>query len=81
MKPTSRSRDALELGKVIAIRGTIDKREDTVRATAQKVKLLKPEQARRRAETHEERTAMAAPTRVREDAPITLRFGAGIAAR
>ena len=33
----------LEPGTVIAIRGTVDKRDDSVRATAQKVKVLKPE--------------------------------------
>ncbi len=32
--------DALVPGKVIAIQGTLDKRDDTVRATAQKVKVL-----------------------------------------
>ncbi len=32
--------DALVPGKVIAIQGTLDKRDDTVRATAQKVKFL-----------------------------------------
>jgi DNA polymerase-3 subunit alpha len=32
--------DALVPGKVIAIQGTLDKRDDTVRATAQKVKIL-----------------------------------------
>ncbi len=35
--------NALEPGAVLAIRGTIDKRDDNVRATAQKVKLLKSE--------------------------------------
>jgi DNA polymerase-3 subunit alpha len=67
---------ALEPGAVIAIRGTLDRREDTVRATAQKVKLLKPE------------PSMAAPNepeptngagRLQADAPITLRFAAGAA--
>ena len=37
--------DKLEPGTVIAIRGTLDKRDDTVRATAQKVKMLTPESA------------------------------------
>ncbi len=32
--------DALVPGKVVAIQGTLDKRDDTVRATAQKVKVL-----------------------------------------
>ena len=72
----------LEPGKVIAIRGTIDKRDDSVRATAQKVKLLKPEavsldepseNGNGNGNGHE------AP-RIREERPITLRFAAGIAA-
>jgi DNA polymerase III subunit alpha len=67
---------ALELGTVIAIRGTLDRREDTVRATAQKVKLLKPEQSSA-APNDVEQTNGAA--RVKEEAPITLRFAAGIA--
>ena len=69
----------LEAGTVIAIRGTLDKRDDTVRATAQKVKILTPESA----------GVVPAPTngaetngapRVREEAPLTLRFAAGAAA-
>jgi DNA polymerase-3 subunit alpha len=64
----------LEPGKVIAIRGTIDKRDDTIRATAQKVKLLKPEAA-----APNEPNGNGAP-RVREEAPITLRFAPGVAA-
>ncbi len=35
--------DALVPGKVIAVQGTIDKRDDAVRATAQKVKVLQPD--------------------------------------
>ncbi|CAN5225948.1 DNA polymerase III subunit alpha [soil metagenome] len=34
--------EALVPGKVIAVQGTLDKRDDTVRATAQKVKVLQP---------------------------------------
>jgi len=68
----------LELGAVIAVRGTLDKRDDTVRATAQKVKALTPEDA-----TAADGTTNGAETngamRVREEAPITLRFRAGIA--
>ena len=71
--------NALELGTVIAIRGTLDKRDDTVRATAQKVKVLTPESA---AGPHE--TTKGAETngsaRVREEATVTLRFPAGLAA-
>ncbi len=72
--------NALELGKVIAIRGTLDKREDAVRATAQKVQLLKlgaavPNDSNGAGHDHGEE----AP-RVRETEPLTLRFGAGFAA-
>ncbi len=35
--------NSLDLGTVLSIRGTIDRRDDTVRATAQKAKVLKPE--------------------------------------
>jgi len=68
---------ALEPGTVIAIRGTLDKRDDIVRATAQKVKVLKPEQADAAPNNGEETNASS--SRVREDMPITLRFAAGIA--
>jgi DNA polymerase-3 subunit alpha len=34
--------DVLALGRVIAVQGTLDKRADTLRAVAQKVKVLKP---------------------------------------
>ncbi|MFN2508927.1 MAG: hypothetical protein ABR589_09160, partial [Chthoniobacterales bacterium] len=37
--------DDLVLGRVIAIKGTLDKREETIRATAQKVKALKADTA------------------------------------
>ncbi|MGI8437338.1 MAG: OB-fold nucleic acid binding domain-containing protein [Chthoniobacterales bacterium] len=37
--------DSLVPGRVIAIQGTLDKRDDTVRATAQKVKVLAPDSA------------------------------------
>jgi DNA polymerase-3 subunit alpha len=61
---------ALEPGTVIAVRGTLDKRDDTIRATAQKVKVLTPE------------TVEMPPTngsaRIQEEEQITLRFGAGI---
>ena len=36
--------EALVPGRVIAIRGTLDKRDDTVRATASNAKLLEPDQ-------------------------------------
>jgi DNA polymerase III subunit alpha len=69
---------ALEAGAVIAIRGTIDKRDDTIRATAQKVKLLTPESA-----VGPNETTNGAETngsaRVREESAVTLRFPAGVA--
>lgn len=34
--------DALALGRVIAVQGTLDKRDDTLRAVAQKVRILAP---------------------------------------
>ncbi len=70
----------LEPGKVIAIRGTIDKRDDSVRATAQKVKLLKPEIAPTDETNGSENGNGHEAPRIREDGPITLRFAAGIAA-
>ena len=69
--------NALELGTVIAIRGTLDKRDDTVRATAQKVKRLTPESAAPAYETTNGAETNGA-TRVREEATVTLRFAAGI---
>ena len=68
----------LEPGKVIAIRGAIDKRDDTVRATAQKVKLLKPDSDSPNDKSNGSETNGSA--RVREGPPITLRFAAGTGA-
>jgi DNA polymerase-3 subunit alpha len=62
-------------GTVIAIRGTVDKRDDSVRATAQKVKVLTPERVRAGADASPPNES----ARVREEEAITLRFGAGIA--
>jgi DNA polymerase-3 subunit alpha len=67
----------LEPGVVIAIRGTLDKRDDAVRATAQKVKVLTPESAASTPATTNGFEPNGA-ARVREEPPITLRFGAGI---
>jgi DNA polymerase-3 subunit alpha len=65
----SRVSDALTLGSVIAIQGTLDKRDDAVRATAQKVKVLTPENAP---------STSSGPSRVAEGpetpAPVILRF-------
>jgi len=71
---------ALEPSSVIAIRGTIDKRDDTIRATAQKVKVLTLENAGAVPNKTTNGSETNAPLRVREDAPITLRFAAGIGA-
>jgi hypothetical protein len=68
---------ALEPGTVIAVRGTLDRRDDTVRATAQKVKVLQPEHAVAAPNNGEEANGASSPGR--EEAPITLRFAAGIA--
>jgi DNA polymerase III subunit alpha len=68
--------DKLEPGTVIAIRGTLDKRDDTVRATAQKVMMLTPETATTPETSNGAETNGAA--RVREDTTVTLRFAAGI---
>ncbi len=71
---------ALELGKVIAVRGKLDKRDDTVRATAEKVRLLTPESVARMKEREEESADAMPSPRVRDEVlPLTLRFGAGIA--
>ena len=75
----------LELGKVIAVRGKLDRRDDAVRATAEKVRLLTLEVVARMKEREEEAHAASPPPiqspRVREEiSPLTLRFNAGIAA-
>ncbi|MBA3543076.1 MAG: hypothetical protein H0T83_01325 [Chthoniobacterales bacterium] len=67
----------LEAGTVIAIRGTLDKRDDNVRATAQKVKLLTLEKSATNGETGNGAETNGSAL-VREDAPLMLRFGAGI---
>ncbi|MEO7168336.1 MAG: DNA polymerase III subunit alpha [Spartobacteria bacterium] len=69
----------LEPGKVIALRGTIDRRDDSVRATAQKVKLLKLEAAPAEEANGNGHGNGNESLRVREQEPITLRFAAGIA--
>ena len=69
---------ALEVGTVIAIRGTIDRRDDAVRATAQKVKVLKPEATAAEKNGNEGENGKSLPAC--ETAPITLRFGVGCAA-
>lgn len=68
---------ALEPGTVLAIRGTIDKRDASVRATAQRVKVLNPDAS---PEENGNGSELNGAPRIREGEPITLRFGAGIAA-
>jgi DNA polymerase-3 subunit alpha len=68
--------NSLDLGTVLSIRGTIDRRDDTVRATAQKAKVLKPESAPAPKESSNGHADDGA-SRVREDRPVTLRFAAG----
>jgi DNA polymerase-3 subunit alpha len=71
---------ALEPGTVIAIRGTVDRRDDTLRATAQKVKLLTPASVAAVADNAPREPKVNGSARAREDAPITLRFSAGAGA-
>ncbi|HEY2801132.1 MAG TPA: OB-fold nucleic acid binding domain-containing protein, partial [Chthoniobacterales bacterium] len=66
----------LEPGTVIAIRGTVDKRDDNLRATAQNVKVLRPENVG--AAPGDDFLPNESP-RVREEPTLTLRFGAGSA--
>jgi DNA polymerase III subunit alpha len=56
-------------GRVIAIRGTLDKRDDSVRATAVRVKLLEPDRGR------------AAAPNESETSGITLRFSPTVTAQ
>jgi len=50
--------ESLAPGRVIAIRGTLDKRDDGVRATALNVKLLSPDQARSESPNESEEPAV-----------------------
>jgi DNA polymerase-3 subunit alpha len=68
---------ALEPGTVLAIRGTIDKRDESVRATAQRVKVPNPSAS---PEENVNGSELNGAPRVREGEPITLCFAAGIAA-
>ena len=70
--------NALEPGTVLAIRGTVDKRDEGIRATAQKVRALKPDAVLPNDSGNGAEGNGAA--RVREEAPVTLRFAAGAAA-
>jgi DNA polymerase-3 subunit alpha len=57
--------EALTLGRVIEIQGTLDKRDEAVRATAQKVKLLAPVASN---------GSNGQTTTVKADLPVVLRF-------
>jgi DNA polymerase-3 subunit alpha len=74
----------LNLGTVIAVRGTLDRREEAIRATAQKVKVLTAENiaaaTARVQETEEQETSPNDFAQIHSQRPITLRFGAGVAA-
>ncbi|MBA3962087.1 MAG: DNA polymerase III subunit alpha [Chthoniobacterales bacterium] len=85
---------ALEPGTVLALRGTIDKRDEAVRATAKKARVLTPENIKQfltpnesdrvpEEVVHGERELVDAPNEFRNGlghAPVTLRFAAGAAA-
>ncbi len=74
----------LNPGTVIAVRGTLDRRDEALRATAQKVKLLTAASiaaATARIEERAEQEPLANEfAQMRVERPITLRFGAGVAA-
>ncbi|MEO6870774.1 MAG: DNA polymerase III subunit alpha [Chthoniobacterales bacterium] len=74
----------LNPGTVIAIRGSVDRREENIRATAQKVKVLTVENvaaaAARVREQEEQEPSPNDFAEMRAELPITLRFGAGVAA-
>ena len=59
--------ESLQPGRVIAIQGTLDKRDEAVRATAQKVKLFKLEDAK----------SAAARSSAASEPALQLRFAAG----
>jgi len=63
--------EALVLGRVIAVQGTLDKRDDALRAVAQKVKVLTPVDGPLRS-PHESN----GHGRPEDEAPLVLRFSA-----
>jgi DNA polymerase-3 subunit alpha len=68
---------SLDLGTVLSIRGTVDRRDDTVRATAQKAKVLRPEMVLPPGESnggHENNNGLRYKP---IDQQIVLRFAAG----
>ena len=78
MKPTSRFQTRSRPGTVLAIRGTLDKREDNVRATAQKVEVLKSEATSHNA-TNGNHNGNGSSGR-EDGATVTLRFAPGAGA-
>ena len=70
--------NALEPGTVLAIRGALDKRDDNVRATAQKVKVLKSEATSPNG-AHGSHNGNGSSER-ENGATVTLRFAPGAAA-
>jgi DNA polymerase-3 subunit alpha len=71
--------NSLDLGTVLSIRGTIDRRDDTVRATAQKAKVLKPEGASSTQESNSGHENSNGLSRSPVNPQVVLRFGAGFA--
>jgi DNA polymerase III subunit alpha len=61
--------DALALGRVISVQGTLDKRDDALRAVAQKVKLLPPANSQPRSPNESNGNG-----RADSEAPLVLRF-------
>jgi DNA polymerase III subunit alpha len=61
--------DALVLGRVIAVQGTLDKRDDALRAVAQKVKMLTPTHSQPRSPNESNGNG-----RPESEAPLVLRF-------
>jgi DNA polymerase-3 subunit alpha len=67
--------EALAPGRVIAVRGTLDKRDDALRAVAQKVKVLTPAQSQPRSPNESNGNG-----RSEGEAPLVLRFSAAASA-
>jgi DNA polymerase III subunit alpha len=61
--------DALTLGRVISVQGTLDKRDDALRAVAQKVKILTPANSQPRSPNESNGNG-----RADSEAPLVLRF-------
>ena len=61
--------EALALGRVLSVQGTLDKRDDALRAVAQKAKLLAPGDNQRRSPNESNGNGMT-----KNDAPLVLFF-------